>query len=298
MPRRTSRRKLLSALFVVFCGLSVLAALVPLALIFFFVLSQGIRSLNLAFFTRLPAPVGETGGGMANSIVGTLILSGLGSIMALPIGIMSGVYMSEFAESRLSTAVRFAADTLNGVPSIVIGVFAYGVAVLPFRQYNAIAGGFALGPMMIPIIPPTTAALLPPGLARAGHDAGGRARARGDEGAGGVLRRAAGRAPRHHHRRDARARADCRRNGAAPLHRVQQPVLLDEAVAAHFVVDGPGVHLRRHAIRGLAPPGLGGSAGPGLDRARLLHSGPPRHPPARAHARPMREGNRRARRDR
>src|SRR5437870_8326112 len=157
---RTSRRKLLSALFVGFCALSVLIALVPLALILFFVVSRGIQSLNVAFFTNMPKPVGEAGGGMANAIVGTLILSGLGSLFAVPIGILSGVHMSEYAGSRLASAVRFAADTLNGVPSIVIGVFVYGIAVLPFQQFSAAAGGLALGIMMIPIIARTTEELL------------------------------------------------------------------------------------------------------------------------------------------
>ena len=157
---RTSRRKLLSALFVGFCGVSVLIALVPLALILFFVVSEGIQSLNLAFFMNTPKPVGQTGGGMANAILGTLILTGLGSIMAVPIGIVSGLYMSEYAGTLLASAVRFAADTLNGVPSIVIGVFAYGIAVLPFKQFSALAGGVALGIMMIPIIARTTEELL------------------------------------------------------------------------------------------------------------------------------------------
>jgi phosphate transport system permease protein len=156
----TGRRRLTSALFVGFCALSVLMALVPLAFVLFFVVSQGIRALNFDFFTQMPKPVGEPGGGMANAIVGTLIVTGLGSLTAIPIGIMSGVYMSEYAGTRFSSAVRFAADTLNGVPSIVIGVFAYGVAVLPFKQFSALAGGLALGMMMIPIIARTTEELL------------------------------------------------------------------------------------------------------------------------------------------
>ena len=157
---RDVRRKLLSRLFVGACALSVLLALVPLAFVLFFVVSQGIQSLTLSFFTRMPVPVGETGGGMANSIVGTLILTGLAGLMAIPIGVISGVYMSEYPGTRLTSIVRFAADTLNGVPSIVIGVFAYGVAVLPFRQFSALAGGLALGIMMIPIIARTTEELL------------------------------------------------------------------------------------------------------------------------------------------
>ncbi len=177
---RTSTRKLLSALFVGFCALSVLIALVPLSLILFFVITEGVQSLNLAFFLNTPKPVGEAGGGMANAIVGTMILTGLGSMMAVPIGIVSGIYMSEYAGTRLASIVRFAADTLNGVPSIVIGVFAYGVAVLPFRQFSALAGGFALGIMMIPIIARTTEELLllVPNTMREGALALGATRAR------------------------------------------------------------------------------------------------------------------------
>ncbi|MGE0449022.1 MAG: phosphate ABC transporter permease PstA [Vicinamibacterales bacterium] len=174
------RRKALSSLFVAFCAASVLVALVPLAMILFFVVSQGVRALNLEFFTRMPAPVGEPGGGMVNSIVGTLVLTVLGSIMAVPVGILSGVYMSEYAGSRFASVIRFAADTLNGVPSIVIGVFVYGIAVLPFKQFSAFAGGLALGIMMIPIIARTTEELLllVPGSMREGALALGATRAR------------------------------------------------------------------------------------------------------------------------
>jgi phosphate transport system permease protein len=153
-------RKALSHAVVLLCGLAVLVALLPLALILFYVVSQGIASLNLNFFTRMPAPVGETGGGMANSIVGSLIVIGLGAVMAVPLGIISGVYAAEYKGTRLAAVTRFAADTLNGVPSIVIGVFVYGIAVLPFRQFSAFAGGLALGVMMIPLIMRTTEELL------------------------------------------------------------------------------------------------------------------------------------------
>lgn len=154
------RRRLLSSAFVVACGLAVAIALAPLAMVLFFVVGQGVQALNIDFFTQMPQPVGVPGGGMANAIVGTLILVGLAAVMAVPIGIMSGIYMSEYAGTRLAVGVRFAADTLNGVPSIVIGVFAYGLAVLPFRQFSALAGSFALGVMMIPIIARTTEELL------------------------------------------------------------------------------------------------------------------------------------------
>jgi phosphate transport system permease protein len=180
VSRRTQGRKTLSAAFVAFCGLAVLLALVPLVLVLFFVISQGVQSLNLDFFSQTPKPTGEVGGGMANSIVGTLMMTGLGSLMAVPIGIISGVYMSEYSGTRFSSLVRFCADTLNGVPSIAIGVFVYGVAVLPFKQFSALAGAIALGVMMIPIIARTTEELLllVPGTLREGALALGATRAR------------------------------------------------------------------------------------------------------------------------
>lgn len=178
--KATARRRLLSSLFVGACGLSVLVALVPLALIMFFVVSQGIQALNLDFFTHMPKPVGQEGGGMANAIVGTLILSGLAALLAVPIGVISGVYLSEYPATRLASVVRFASDTLNGVPSIVIGVFAYGLAVLPFKQFSTLAGGLALGIMMIPIVAKTTEELLllVPGSMREGALALGATRGR------------------------------------------------------------------------------------------------------------------------
>ena len=158
--RRDLWRRGLSHTIVALCAAAVLLALVPLALVMFYVVSQGITSLNLAFFTNMPTPVGEPGGGMANAILGSLIVTGLGALFAIPIGIMSGIYAAEYAGTRLASAVRFAADTLNGVPSIVIGLFIYGIAVLPFRQFSALAGGLALGVMMIPLIMRTTEELL------------------------------------------------------------------------------------------------------------------------------------------
>ena len=157
---RNSRRRLLSKTVVVLCGLAVALALIPLALVFFYVLKQGFSSLNWDFFTKMPKPVGETGGGMANAIVGTLILIGLASLVAVPVGLVAGVYLSEYRASRLASAVRFTADVLNGVPSIVIGIFAYGLAVLPVHRFSALAGGLALGFLMIPIITRTTEELL------------------------------------------------------------------------------------------------------------------------------------------
>jgi phosphate transport system permease protein len=173
-------RKTISAVFVGACASSVVIALIPLALVLVYVVSRGLEALNVEFFIHLPRPVGEPGGGMGNAIAGTLMLTGLAAVIAVPTGVLSGVYMSEYAGTRLAMAVRFAADTLNGVPSIVIGVFAYGVAVLPFRQFSALAGGLALGIMMIPIIARTTEELLVlvPSALREGALALGATRAR------------------------------------------------------------------------------------------------------------------------
>jgi phosphate transport system permease protein len=157
---RDRRRKALSHLVVLLCGGAVAIALLPLAFILFYVITQGIGALNLAFFTQTPAPVGVAGGGMANAMVGTLMVVSLGAAFAIPIGIISGVYAAEYQGTRMASLVRFSADTLNGVPSIVIGVFVYGIAVMPFRQFSALAGGLALGIMMIPLIMRTTEELL------------------------------------------------------------------------------------------------------------------------------------------
>jgi phosphate transport system permease protein len=149
------------------CGLAVAVALVPLVMILFYVISHGAAALNLAFFTQIPKPVGETGGGMGNAIVGTLILIGIAAFIAVPVGVITGVHLAEYGGSRFASAVRFSADVLNGVPSIVIGIFAYGLVVLPVHRFSALAGGFALSIMMVPIVARTTEELLrlvPPSL--------------------------------------------------------------------------------------------------------------------------------------
>jgi len=156
MNLRSLRRRVTSHIMGALCVVAVLVALVPLAFILFFVVSKGIGAVNLDFFTQTPKPVGETGGGMSNSIVGTLLVCGLGGLFAIPIGIMSGIYVAQSAGSQRANVVRFAADILNGIPSIVIGVFVYAIAVSPFRQFTALAGGIALGIMMIPLITRTT----------------------------------------------------------------------------------------------------------------------------------------------
>lgn len=157
---RDRRRRVVSAVFTTLCAAAVLFALVPLLFILFYLLRKGVGALHWSFFFQSPKPVGEPGGGFANAIVGTLILIGLAAMLAVPVGVACGIYAAEYRGSRLASALRFAADVLNGVPSIVIGIFAYSVVVLPVRRFSALAGGFALGVMMIPIIARTTEELL------------------------------------------------------------------------------------------------------------------------------------------
>ncbi len=160
MTANLRRRKLFSGVFEVLCALAVVIALIPLAMILFYVIKEGAGALNWDFFTKMPKPVGETGGGMANAIVGTLILIGIAALFAIPVGGICGVHLSEYPETKFSSAVRFAADVLNGVPSIVVGIFAYGLVVLPVKRFSALAGGVALGFLMVPIVVRTTEELL------------------------------------------------------------------------------------------------------------------------------------------
>ena len=151
--------------------LSALIVICPLLLIFGFLLVKGASALNLDFFTQLPKPVGEPGGGVANAIVGSLVMIGLAMCVGLPVGIAGGVYLAESRDRRLPWVVRFIADVLNGVPSIVVGIFAYTVVVLPMRRFSALAGGLALGFILIPIVLRTTeemVRLVPNALREAG----------------------------------------------------------------------------------------------------------------------------------
>ena len=179
MTANLRRRKLISHIFEILCGLAVVVALIPLAMILFYVIKEGAGSLNLDFFTHMPKPVGEVGGGMANAIVGTLILIGIAAAFAVPVGCLCGIHLAEYP-GKFSSAVRFAADVLNGVPSIVIGIFAYGLVVLPVKRFSALAGGLALGFLMIPIVVRTTEELirLVPGGLREGALALGATRSR------------------------------------------------------------------------------------------------------------------------
>jgi phosphate transport system permease protein len=145
-------------------GMAVLAtALVvaPLVAIFFYLVYKGASSLSLDFFTQIPKPVGESGGGMANAIAGSGILLGLGSLIGIPIGIGGGIFLAEFGRgTRLANAVRFTADVLNGVPSIVMGIAVYSLIAVPQGHFSAFSGGVALGIMMIPTVCRTTEEML------------------------------------------------------------------------------------------------------------------------------------------
>ena len=175
-----SRRRLVSSIMTGACAGTVLLALVPLALVLSYIVSKGITSLNLDFLVNLPRPVGEVGGGMANAIVGSLEMIGLASLLAVPIGVISGIYIAEYRGAPLAWTVRFAADVLNNIPSIVVGIFVYGLVVLPMRRFSAIAGATALAVMMIPIVTRATEELilLVPQSLREGGLALGASRAR------------------------------------------------------------------------------------------------------------------------
>jgi len=141
-------------------SISIVVVLLPLVFIVGFLVIQGASSLNWDFLTRRPAPVGEVGGGMGNAIVGSFLVILLAMIVGVPLGILGGIFLGEFPSSRLSQITRFAADVLNGTPSIVMGVFAYSVVVMPMHRFSALAGGFALGIIMIPIMLRTTDEML------------------------------------------------------------------------------------------------------------------------------------------
>jgi phosphate transport system permease protein len=151
MTARLRWRKLVSGFMLAMTGVCAVVAVSVLFLILGYLVFHGSASINWSFFTKLPTPVGENGGGMANAIVGSAKLLFLASLLGVPIGFFGAIYLAEFSGSTTAFIVRYAADLLNGVPSIVIGIFAYALVVLPFRHFSTLAGGFALGLMMVPI---------------------------------------------------------------------------------------------------------------------------------------------------
>ena len=146
------RRHVVNRVMVTLTFAAALVATLPLLFILFLLLKEGAASIRPHFFTNMPRPVGEAGGGMANAIVGTLILIGIASAVGLPVGIGAGLYLAERRETRLATVVRFLSDVLNGMPSIVLGIFAWEFLVRPLGHFSALAGGVALGAIMIPLV--------------------------------------------------------------------------------------------------------------------------------------------------
>jgi len=157
---RRRSRKIKSGIAHFLCVLSAILALIPLVLILGYVIFQGAAALNIDFLTQLPKPVGETGGGMGNAILGSLILIGIAAVLGLPVGVLAGVYLAEFRNPRLSWTVRLLADILSGVPSIIIGVFVYTLLVLTMKRFSAFAGGVSLAILMLPTVARTTEEML------------------------------------------------------------------------------------------------------------------------------------------
>ncbi|WP_052351688.1 phosphate ABC transporter permease PstA [Deinococcus pimensis] len=158
----TSRgaRRIRNVVASVLIGLGTLVVLVPLFLIFWYLLSRGLGAIDLDFFTRSPAPPGEAGGGLLNAIVGTFMLLIIASLIGVTIGIGGGIFLAEFPRHRLVPLVRLVSDVLSGIPAIVLGLVAYGLIVVTTRQFSAWAGGVALGLLMIPIVVRTTEEVL------------------------------------------------------------------------------------------------------------------------------------------
>jgi phosphate transport system permease protein len=154
--RTLGRRRALNDLMIGLTYLAALIAILPLTLIVWHLLAHGASSIDWNFFTKMPKPAGETGGGMANAIVGTGILVLIASVLGLPIGIGAGLFLAEQRGSRLANIVRFLSDVLNGLPSIVLGIFAWQLLVRPFKHFSALAGGMALAAMLIPFVTRTT----------------------------------------------------------------------------------------------------------------------------------------------
>jgi phosphate transport system permease protein len=151
-----ARRKLTDRIVAILTVLCILVAFIPLVSILWETFSRGFAAIDLNFLTQLPTPVGEVGGGVANAIQGTLILVGLACLIGLPVGIMSGIYISEWSDSRIAKLASFFNDVLSGFPSIIIGIFVYVIVVLPARSFSAISGAFALSLIIIPIVARTT----------------------------------------------------------------------------------------------------------------------------------------------
>ena len=229
-------------------GLTGACALLVVSVLFFilgYLIWNGARSLNLAFFTKLPVPVGSQGGGMANAMIGSGKLLLLASVIGLPIGVLGGIYLAEFGRGPLPSIVRYTTDLLNGVPSIVMGIFVYTLIVLPQHHFSTLAGGVALGIMMIPIALRSTEEFLRsvPHTLREGGLALGASKAQ--------TRRQG-----HHSCSHARDRhwnhagrcTRCGRDGATPVHRLRQSILEPRMESTHGIIAGHDLQLCDFAL--------------------------------------------------
>jgi phosphate transport system permease protein len=160
VPPISLRRRLTDHLMTGAAIATVVIVLAPLVAIFGYLVYRGVGAIDWAFLTQTPKPVGEVGGGMANAIVGSLLILGIASIIGVPLGVGAGIYLAEFGRNRMGSVIRFTCDVLNGVPSIVIGIVAYAIVVLPQGHFSALAGGTALAIMMVPTISRTTEEML------------------------------------------------------------------------------------------------------------------------------------------
>jgi phosphate transport system permease protein len=154
--RRHFKSMVANGIIMIFAGMAIL----PLIMVFSYITSSGLPSLNLDFFVKLPAPAGETGGGMANAIAGSVLMVVMSGVMAIPPGLLCGLYIAEFPRQKLAGALRFVIDLMTGVPSIVIGLFAYATLVVPLGGFNAFAGSAALAIIMLPVVSRTTEEIL------------------------------------------------------------------------------------------------------------------------------------------
>ena len=155
-----ARRRVVNVAALGLCALAALVALAPLAAVLWLVVSKGLPGLSLRFFTALPTPVGEPGGGIGNAVVGTLEIVALACAIGLPIGIGAGIFLAERGDSTFARAVRFTAEVLSGVPSIVVGIVAYGLVVVPMKRFSALAGAVALAILMLPTLARATEEML------------------------------------------------------------------------------------------------------------------------------------------
>ena len=226
---------------------AVILVLMPLGAVFGYLIYKGIGSINWAFLTQIPKPPGEAGGGMANAIAGSVYILLIASSMGVPLGIGAGIYLSEYGRgTRFGNLIRFTADVLNGVPSIIVGIVAYGLVVLTQGHFSALAGGVALAIMMVPTITRTTEEMLllvPQAVREAAYGLGvSRWRTT-------LSITLAHRDLGRHHRSDAGVCPGGGRDRTAAVHGVRQPVLELEIGAAHGGAVAADLHLRDFALR-------------------------------------------------